>query len=351
MLGMPRTTKSFVLDPRCTLLEHDQIGPFARLGNGHLLTFDEHSPLESADEGRTWTPRPLAVKDEPEIQHANPLLLRTRRGTVVLLYYDMKTYKWGWDKAAAEAEPDVRLDVWSARSLDDGSTWVDHHRVFAGYCGALINMIETSTGELVAPIQRLVREPSRHALCIYVSSDDGRSWKPSNVLDIGGHGHHDGTLEPAIVELRNGRLWLLIRTNLDRFWESFSDDKGRSWRILQPTDIDASSAPPYLLRLASGRIALAWNRLYATGKMSAPRSGGDNQLSATAASWQRDELALAFSEDEAKTWTKPAIVVRAEGGGFSYPYLFERVPGELWVSTRFSDLIALSLRESEFVGN
>ena len=47
-----------------------------------------------------------------------------------------------------------------------------------------------------------------------------------------------------------------VRTNLDRFWEAFSDD-GRYWREVRPSTIDASSSPGFVLRLASGRKVLA----------------------------------------------------------------------------------------------
>ena len=72
-----------------------------------------------------------------------------------------------------------------------------------------------------------------------------------NIIDLGGHGHHDGAMEPTMVELSDGRLWMLIRTNLDRFWSAFSSDQGLSWRVIRPSDIDTSSAPAAMARLAS----------------------------------------------------------------------------------------------------
>ena len=55
-----------------------------------------------------------------------------------------------------------------------------------------------------------------------------------------------------IVERRDGSLWMLIRTPLDRFWSAFSSDGGRTWPILRPSDIEASSAPAGLIRLSVG---------------------------------------------------------------------------------------------------
>jgi len=44
------------------------------------------------------------------------------------------------------------------------------------------------------------------------------------------------------------------------------------------------------------------------------------------------------------------VIARKPGGGLSYPYLFERRPGELWVSTRFSDTVCFRLNEVDYVG-
>ena len=51
---------------------------------------------------------------------------------------------------------------------------------------------------------------------------------------VGGHGHHDGSIEATIVERRDGSLWMLLRTNLDYFWEAFSHDQGHRWREMRP---------------------------------------------------------------------------------------------------------------------
>ena len=42
---------------------------------------------------------------------------------------------------------------------------------------------------------------------------------------------------------RDGRPWLLIRTNWNYFWHAFSDDNGKSWRTIYPSKIDAGSSP------------------------------------------------------------------------------------------------------------
>ncbi|RKY57948.1 MAG: hypothetical protein DRP95_06445, partial [Candidatus Latescibacterota bacterium] len=124
---------------------------------------------------------------------------------------------------------------------------------------------------------------------------------------------------------------------------------------IQPSRIDASSSPGYLLRLRSGRLVLVWNRLNPEGR-TWPRAK-PGQAAEVPASWHREELSIAFSEDDAESWTEPVVIARQRGGQLSYPYIFERRAGELWVIAGFAfkegwrEPIPLRLRidEEEFL--
>ena len=180
----------------------------------------------------------------------------------------------------------------------------------------------------------------------YRSEDDGLTWTHSNIIDMGGHGHHDGAMEATVAELSNSSLLMLIRTNFDYFWESLSMDQGRSWRILQKTDIDASSSPSYLLRLDSGRLCMVWNRLQASDGSPPERMSG--QYSEVEASWFRDELSIAFSDDEGQSWSEPQVVATNGERPFPcYPRMFEHSPGLIWVT---AGNMKFSLKETDFVG-
>ena len=338
------------LDPRCTRLPdfpEGVSGQFVRLENGDLLAVKDNTTIVSKDDGVSWSKRgPVhdGPKPGPGIPSKHYVLVQTESGTTVMVYMD-SAEKWGWDDDTGKADPDVRIDVWSARSLDGGQTWRDRHMIMQGYCGALITMIQLSSGEIVVPVSDLLRDPDRVAVMSYVTEDDGKSWRQGNIIDLGGHGHHDGAMEPTLAELKDGSVLMLIRTNLDYLWEARSLNKGRYWRVIQPTKIDASSAPASIRRLDSGRLCLVWNRLYLQGMNSGPRRGG--QYSEVEASWQRTEISIAFSEDEAQSWTEPQVFLSLHGRyGFAYPSIFEPSPGLLWINSRYR---AVSLREQDFV--
>ena len=149
--------------------------------------------------------------------------------------------------------------------------------------------------------------------CSLTSDDEGKTWQRSNLVDLGGHGHHSGAMEPTVAQLSSDRLLMLIRTHWGRFWEALSDDGGLSWRTVRPSQIESTSAPGFLLKLHSGRLALVSN----------DKAG-------------RANLLLYFSEDDGKSWTKPVVLAHQKDGQLSYPYCLERRPGELWVIAGFA---------------
>ncbi|HQE81392.1 MAG TPA: hypothetical protein PLM14_00245 [Candidatus Hydrogenedentes bacterium] len=61
----------------------------------------------------------------------------------------------------------------------------------------------------------------------------------------------------------------------------------------------------------------------------------------------REELSLAFSEDDGKTWTQP-VIARQPGKWLSYPYVFEPAPGVVWLTT-MQGMVRVSFLESDLV--
>ena len=331
------------IDPVCQPLSVEARRPFVRLPDGGLMAVAGNATVVSADDGMTWqAPRPIYRGEGdslpppgPGIPRNSGQMLSTGDGTLVLVWMDERVLNW--DDDSREPGADARGDLWAIRSLDGGETWVDRQRLFRGVCGhPPINMIETANGRIVVTNQFYLRRPGRNALRVYSSGDGGKSWRGSNIIDLGGHGHHDGAFEPTFIERRDGTLWMLIRTNWDRFWEAISYDEGLSWRTIRPSAIKASSSPGYLTRLQSGRILLAWNCLHPEGTDSFPRRSG--QLSEDEASWHREELSVSISEDEGVSWSAPRVIAREKDAWISYPYVFEVSPGQLWILTGQGDL-------------
>jgi len=347
----PVTTRAGTLEiPECaTWMKSLPLGPFVRLGDGGILGIDRTNAIVSYDEGKSWVSRPLFTGVQPMDVRPERAMLRTASGTIVLVFLNDAVTKWSWDKQTSLPGPGTHLPVCTIRSVDDGKTWIDLQTIYDGYSGDIHSIIQTRDGHIIAPVQELMYEEGRHALRPQWSVDDGKTWKRGNLLDIGGRGHHDGLIEGTLEELSDGRVWMLCRTNLGRFWSGYSVDYGEYWRVLQPSDIIASSSPGTLKRLQSGKLLLVWNRPIRDD--GSPLSddvfqGGDNQWSEVRANNFRAELSAALSGDEGKTWSKPVVIARrldAPGASLAYTYVFEHKPGELWITTMQGDVrIALS---------
>jgi hypothetical protein len=326
------------------------MGPFVRVSEERILTFDTaQSVLVSSDEGKTWESRSVL---DPEKYSVRPerALLRTRSGAVILAFMnDRGRANWKWDPSISDS-PGAQLPTCAVRSPDGGVTWDEPQKLHDDWTGAIRDMIQIRDGTVVFTSMMMRHNPGRHTVVTYCSQDDGRSWTRSNVIDLGGVGHHGGVTEATIEQLRDGRIWMLLRTNWKSFWEAFSSDGGRTWRDAQATDIDASSAPGLLHRLDSGRLILIWNRYFPEGQTSFPLSGGDNQWSEVPVSNHRLELSMKFSEDDGRTWTDPVVIARRKSGWIAYPYLFEVQPGVLWITTMQGGLRVV-LREKDFVAS
>ena len=292
------------------------LGPaFVTLKDGSVLTV-YHAPRTydsppgatwiacrvTRDGGKSWAPERKIIL-HPECQATHPTALRTRDGTLWVFYLGYRQHSW------KDGEPTAndRSDLWAAESRSEGKTWINRQTIFKGYTGATNGAIETRSGRLVVPFSHYVPRPGRLVSVTAVSADAGKTWKLSNRIDIGGVGDHAGAVEPTVVELKNGRLWMLIRTEKGRFWEAHSTDHGLTWSKATPTTLDAAHAPGHLTRLADGRLALVWNRKSA----------------------DRRELSLAFSSDDGKSWSEP--VVFARGQQVCYPFVGEPSPGVLWI--------------------
>lgn len=311
------------LHPKAVLLPLAHQGPFVTTADGGVLCVNAQSALRSTDEGKTWTATPV-FRDAKKYSISNErALLRTRAGVVIAAWMNMAERKSppGWNWGAKDANwQDFVLPIYVCRSLDDGKTWEEPVFLNKPWCGCIHSMIETKDKRIVLVGQEII--PAwRHATVMFVSDDQGKTWQRSNVLDYGqGRHDHAGSIEGTIVERKDGSLYQLLRTEAGWLYEAVSRNGGLLWEDLKQSKIKSVTCCPQMGRLADGRIALLWNH--------PPRHRPNNGHS-------REELSIAFSSDECVTWSAPKVVAATYGAGgrVSYPYLYERKPGELWITT------------------
>lgn len=318
----PLTAAEPILHPAGGRLPFSHQGPFVTTGDGAILCLDATEALRSTDEGRTWASTAL-FPDPKRFKVSNErALLRTQEGVVIAAFMNLVERRapkdWRWGEPGVDWREFV-LPTYTMRSADDGKTWEAPVKLSDPWCGCVHSMIQLAGGRIVLVGQEII-ESWRHATVMWVSDDLGRTWQRGSVLDYGVGAHdHAGSIEGSLLERKDGSVLLLLRTESGYLWQATSRD-GLTWAGLSQTGIRSVTCCPQLGRLEDGRAVLLWN--------APPRHAPGNGTS-------RAELSLAFSEDDGATWSDPVIVAaNYEGGGrVSYPYLHERRPGELWITT------------------
>jgi predicted neuraminidase len=116
---------------------------------------------------------------------------------------------------------------------------------------------------------------------------------------------------PSLIERADGSILALLRPSGRQgcVMRSVSGDGGRTWSPAERTDLASPFAALDAVRLADGRLALAWN----------------NNTE------QRNPLTLGLSEDEGRTWTCIRDLVTGDGQ-FHYPALIQTDDGLLHVT-------------------
>ena len=349
LLGLTARAE-IILQEKVESLPFMHQGPFVRTSDGRIWGMDGRGALVSKDEGRNWTSK--AIYDPERFQPSGErAMLRTKEGVILYAFLNRKELKFNWDDTKGGPQDDCRIPVYLSRSADDGVTWEAPVLLQDGWCGAVRNMIRLRTGRILLVCQKAMANPGRHVTITYYSDDLGQSWNAGDIIDLGEAGNyrdpvtglnattHGGGLEGTVVETANGGLKLLLRVPHGCFMEATSKD-GVKWGPSVPSTIEASDSPGMLLRLASGRVVLVWNRYR-------------NPIKKLG---RREQLSIAFSENDGLTWTTPQVIAihpmpkgkKESAYWVSYPYVFEVAPGRLWLSTMQGRLSA-ALNERDFL--
>ncbi len=139
----------------------------------------------------------------------------------------------------------------------------------------------------------------------YVSTDDGLTWQRSAPVVTPPHtggGFHQGirwnhgAVEPTVVELTDGRLWMLMRTPHDYHYEAFSTDGGLTWSEPQPSGFYGTITMPTIGRLKDGRLIFFWCNTTPLPELPTANGVWDDVFT------NRDVTHVAISDDDGRTW-------------------------------------------------
>lgn len=286
----PRHTEGDIValaDGRLLLAWSDFYGGAEDHSEGHI------SARISADGGRTWGERYRLQENIGEQNVMSTSLLRSNVSGDILLFFAVKN-----------SRSDLHFRV--RRSSDEGRTWSEPALVGGDPGYYVMNnarVLQLEDGRLLAPmafIDEVFKPGSVFRTVVYYSDDDGATWTRSeDELEA----PLRGAMEPGLVELNDGRILQLIRTQTGKIYHSFSADRGASWSPAEPWMIESPEAPATIVRLPDDRLALFYNPNFVEG---AGHGGA------------RTPLVAAVSTDEGASWSDPLVIEDDPSQSFSY---------------------------------
>ncbi|WP_442508957.1 sialidase family protein [Novipirellula sp. SH528] len=292
-------------------------GDFIQLKDGRVLFVythftgggDDHASAHlagrySADGGKTWDAADTRILDnEAGFNIMSVSLLRLADGRIAMFYLSKESLQ--------DCRPVVRFSSDEAASWSPPQTIIPDSEV--GYY-VLNNdrVIQLKGGRLVMPMA-LHNSPewekpdwAGRVLC-YLSDDAGSTWRPSmtilETLDPNS-GKRRLAQEPGVVELRDGRVMMFVRSDAGSQQISHSADGGETWSPLVPSTLLSPTSPATIERIpGSNRLVCVWN---------------DHTAITAELRGKRTPLSLAASDDEGKTWRQSITLFDNPDGWYCY---------------------------------
>lgn len=242
---------------------------YSRMAGGEDHAAGDIAGKTSTDGGRTWS-EPFVVQPNDGAQNVmSVVMLRLQSGKIGLGY------------ARKNSDSDCAL-YWRSSS-DEAKTWSHEVRVSPdwGYGATGPDVaIQLASGRIVVPDYRTTnwkQQPQFTAQCC-ISDDDGATWRHGGTIIIP---EGRSLEEPTIVELKDGRLLMFMRTLPGPIYQAFSSDQGVTWTKPEPSSLVHPRSPMQLRRIPdTGDLLCIWNN----------------------STDHRYPLTTAISRDEGATW-------------------------------------------------
>lgn len=216
----------------------------------------------------------------------NPVLFKKDNGEIVLYYKVGPTPRdwWGMYKT----------------SKDNGESWSNATRIPDSLLGPIKNKPERlADGTILYPTSFETAETWNSYL--ETSDQNLQNWQRIN-LDNGKY----QTIQPTILFYKNQKIQLLFRSKDKAIIESWSNDNGRTWSALAPTNLPNNNSGIDAVTLKNGQQALIFN----------PVTNGRHKLGIAVSKDGKNWDAAVLLEDDANTrgeYSYPAIIQTSDG--------------------------------------
>ncbi|MBR3218965.1 MAG: exo-alpha-sialidase [Thermoguttaceae bacterium] len=251
-----------------------------------------------ADKEGGWSaPVRVAIGEEngEQVPCWNPVLFQWQDGPLVLFYKVGRNIDW-----------------WRGEMLvssDDGKTGGEKQRLPEFFVGPVKNKpVQLADGSLLAGSSM---EDGFWRVHVETTPGFGKTWSRSAAL----HTQQEGeAIQPTILTYADGRIQLLCRTDNGRsgkIWQFWSEDGGKSWGKMLPTDLPNPCSGIDAVSLSDGRQLLVYNPTNSA-------TGG------------RAILTTATSTD-GEHWSELINLERHDGGEYSYPSVIQSADGHVHI--------------------
>ena len=254
----------------------------------------------SSDDGRNWSEDRMLVENGGKENVMSVSIVRMRNGDLLLFYLR----KNDWNDSS----------LYVRRSSDELATLSDPVRATTADGYHVVNndrVVLLSSGRLLVPAAlhpcpdgtRKTWSP-KGVPRTFISDDAGRTWRTDATI-VSPPPDRSATLqEPGVLELRDDRLWMWMRTTQGVQYESFSTDGGMHWSEPRPGNLSSPCSPATIERIPwTGDLLCVWNDH--SGWHAFPPG-------------RRTPLCLAISKDEGRTWSKSRVIEGDPDGWYCY---------------------------------
>ena len=237
----------------------------------------------SSDNGATWqNERTVASMKDGCVNVYSPNLFRLKSGRILLLFKRYMHLVWG---------EEIRASTYIMYSDDEGETWSKEKTIWENSKIHTHNdtILRLRDGSIVFPIETCDKwdVDGQEFVSVMRSDDELETFTQSNWITC----DKRGLMEPCIAELNDGKLVMVMRTQLGFVYISESVDGGRTWTQARASSLDAPESCPCVAKVPnSDAILVVWNNHKPDN--SSPTHGG-----------RRNPLTLAISRDGLKTFT------------------------------------------------
>jgi len=254
----------------------------------------------SGDEGVSWSGDRIVVQRPGGLNVMSVSLLRLANEQIALFYL-RKTSK-------EDCRPLMCI------STDEAATWSEPTVCITDKVGYYVlnndRAVQLRSGRIILPVAwhqgpGQPRDTAGVIMC-YLSDDNGKTFRRSkdSFKGYAPGGRRITVQEPGVIELKDGRLMMFMRTNAASQYISYSQDDGETWSKAQPSQLISPLSPASIKRIPwSGDLLCIWN----------DHSGIHNYPKG-----HRTPLCLAISKDEGKTWSKSEIIEDNPDGWYCY---------------------------------